>query len=120
MLWVWAPSCFILNGERRNTLCGRSPSAASAPWRGEDETSDDPKAFGNKAVWKRIIVVVAGAIMNILLGVVLMMIIIGQQSAFSSTTIAEFTENSLTQQSGLQKGMRWSPLTVTGYIPTGI
>ena len=39
---------------------------------GEDESSDDPRAFGNKAVWKRILVVVAGAVMNILLGVVLM------------------------------------------------
>ena len=66
--------------------------------------SDDPRAFGNKAVWKRILVVVAGAVMNILLGVVLMMVITGQQSVFSSTTVAEFTENSLTQQSGLRAG----------------
>ena len=71
---------------------------------GEDESSDDPRAFGNKAVWKRILVVVAGAVMNILLGVVLMMVITGQQSVFSSTTVAEFTENSLTKQSGLRAG----------------
>ena len=71
---------------------------------GEDESSDDPRAFGNKAVWKRILVVVAGAVMNILLGAVLMMVITGQQSVFSSTTVAEFTENSLTKQSGLRAG----------------
>ena len=39
-----------------------------------------------------------------LLGVVLMMVITGQQSVFSSTTVAEFTENSLTKQSGLRAG----------------
>lgn len=86
---------------------------------GEDESSDDPRAFGNKAVWKRILVVVAGAVMNILLGVVLMMVITGQQSVFSSTTVAEFTENSLTKQSGLRAGMRWFPSTATGSIQTG-
>ena len=78
-----------------------------------------PRAFGNKAVWKRILVVVAGAVMNILLGVVLMMVITGQQSVFSSTTVAEFTENSLTKQSGLRAGIRWFPSTATGSIQTG-
>ena len=31
---------------------------------GEDSKSDDERAFGNKAVWKRMIVVCAGAVMN--------------------------------------------------------
>ncbi len=34
---------------------------------GEDEESDDERAFGNKPVWKRILVVAAGAIMNLVL-----------------------------------------------------
>ena len=36
---------------------------------GEDEKSDDPRAFGNRPVWQRMIVVAAGGIMNILLAV---------------------------------------------------
>ena len=36
---------------------------------GEDEESDDEAAFGNKPVWKRILVVVMGAVMNIILGI---------------------------------------------------
>ncbi|HBG75642.1 MAG TPA: RIP metalloprotease RseP [Clostridiales bacterium] len=39
---------------------------------GEDEDSDDPRAFNNTKVWKRIAVVVAGPLMNILLAVVLL------------------------------------------------
>jgi len=44
---------------------------------GEDETesSDDPNEFRNKPVWQRIIVIVAGAVLNLLLGLVLCIII---------------------------------------------
>ncbi len=65
---------------------------------GEDEDSDDERAFVNKSVWKKMIIVVAGAVMNIFLGFVLMMIIQAQSPAFASTTIAEFTENSVSSQ----------------------
>ena len=71
---------------------------------GEDEDSDDEGAFNNKPVWKRILVVVMGAVMNIVLGLVLMMILLVQQPAFSSTTIAEFQEGAATQAAGLQVG----------------
>ncbi len=42
---------------------------------GEGESSDDPRAFGNKAGWRRLIILVAGAFMNFLTGVVLILII---------------------------------------------
>lgn len=48
---------------------------------GENAESGDDRAFGNKSVWKRIIVVSAGAIMNILLGFIL---IIASASIFYS------------------------------------
>ena len=80
---------------------------------GEDSESEDQSAFGNKPVWKRIIVVTAGAAMNILLGVVLMMILLGQQPAFSSTTIAKFMEGSALQAAGLQTGDQF--YSVNGY-----
>ena len=35
---------------------------------GEDEESSSPGAFGKKKVWQRILVVTAGAAMNVLLG----------------------------------------------------
>lgn len=68
---------------------------------GEDEDSKDPKAFGNKPTWKRIIVVAMGAIFNIILGFIIMMIILGQQSAFASTTVAQFSDGATTSTSGL-------------------
>lgn len=71
---------------------------------GEDGSSIDSRAFNNKPVWKRILVVVMGAVMNIIFGLVLMMIILGQQQAFSSTTIGEFSKNSAFQAAGLKVG----------------
>lgn len=60
---------------------------------GEDENSDDEKAFNNKPVWKRMIIVVAGAFMNLLFGIVLMMITLAPNKYFASTEIAIFSEN---------------------------
>lgn len=37
---------------------------------GEDEESDDPRSFRNKPVWQRIIVLAAGPVMNLVLGVI--------------------------------------------------
>ena len=59
---------------------------------GEDSESDDSRAFINKPVWKRIIIVVAGAIMNIILGFILMMITLAPSEYFASTTVAVFTD----------------------------
>jgi len=80
---------------------------------GEDGESSDSKAFFRAKVWKRIIILVMGAAMNILFGFILMMILQGQEPAFASTTIAKFEANAITAQSGLQVGDRF--LKVDGY-----
>lgn len=41
---------------------------------GEDEDSDDERAFNNKPCWQRIVIVVAGALVNIFLGLILVTI----------------------------------------------
>lgn len=80
---------------------------------GEDEDSSDEGAFGSKPVWKRILVVIMGAVMNIVLGLVLMMILLGQQPAFNSTTIGKFQDGAATQAAGLQVGDTFT--SVDGY-----
>ena len=71
---------------------------------GEDQDSDNPRAFNNAKIWKRMIIIIAGAVMNILLGFVLMFIIVAQQPTFASTTVDAFQPNSYTANSGLQEG----------------
>lgn len=71
---------------------------------GEDEESDNPRAFGNAKVWQRMIIVAAGAINNVLLGLVLMCILVAQEPLYASTTIDSFHENSKSATQGLQIG----------------
>lgn len=59
---------------------------------GEDEESEDPNAFHRKPVWQRIIITVAGATMNILIGVLVMSFLVMSQDRLPSTTIAKFQE----------------------------
>lgn len=69
---------------------------------GEDDSSDDVNAFCNKPVWQRFIITVAGAVMNILLGVICMFALVGIESAqdgyLASNTIYDFQENSISDK----------------------
>ena len=53
------------------------PLGGYCAFSGEDENSDDPKAFNNKKPWQRIIVLVAGAFMNYLTAIVLIALMFG-------------------------------------------
>ena len=57
---------------------------------GEDESSKDPRAFRNQAVWKRMLVTVAGAVMNLILGFFLIILVICLDTAVYTTRVAEF------------------------------
>ena len=59
---------------------------------GEDEESEDPDAFHRKPVWQRILITIAGASMNILVGVLVMGFLVMAQDMLPSTTIAKFQE----------------------------
>lgn len=71
---------------------------------GEDEESPEPRAFNNAKVWKRMIVVIAGAVTNIILGFVLMFVVVVQQDAYSSTEVQSFPATSFSSCTGLQSG----------------
>jgi regulator of sigma E protease len=59
----------------------------------ENVDADDPGAFCNKSVPKRMLITVAGAAMNLLLGFLLMMIIVFSTQNLGSTVIAKFADN---------------------------
>lgn len=80
---------------------------------GEDEESSDEGAFSNKPVYKRMIIVAAGAVMNILLGFIMIMIVLCQQAYYPSTTIYKFADNAVSNNYGLQVGDKI--LSINGY-----
>lgn len=71
---------------------------------GEDSSSEDENAFFKKKVWQRIFVVVAGAVMNLILGFIIVLIIVCSQNLVGTTQIAKFEDNAMSAQSGLQVG----------------
>ena len=62
---------------------------------GEEEDSENPDAFCNKSVTKRMFIILAGAVMNILLGFILMFVIVCSQNSLASTRIALFNDDAL-------------------------
>ena len=65
---------------------------------GEDEESDDERAFSNKKVLPRIFVVISGAMMNLLLGFIIIAIMVCSQNLVGTTTIARFDEDAKSSQ----------------------
>lgn len=95
--------CGFKKGETQYSL-RLLPIGGFCAMEGEDQDSDEPRAFNNAKIWKRMIVVVAGAFMNILLGFILMFVFVMQFDSFSSTTVSAFQPNSYTANCDLQIG----------------
>ena len=78
---------------------------------GEDDDSDDPRSFGRKKVWQRMLVVLAGVAMNFLLGFLVLVVTLGfftplsqGEVLFPTTTVASLSEDSVTYGGGLRPG----------------
>lgn len=96
----------ILKFQRGETLYSLRafPIGGFCAMEGEDEDSDEPRAFNNAKIWKRMIIIIAGAVMNIILGLVLMFVVVVQQDSYGSTTVSAFPATSFSANSGLMKG----------------
>ena len=74
---------------------------------GEDGGSDNPRAFDKAAWWKRFIILIAGAAMNFVVGVILMVLVYLPMTEAAAPVIESFTEYStLNEENGLQTGDR--------------
>lgn len=72
---------------------------------GEDEESEDPRAFTSQAAWKRALVLVAGTAMNFITGLILILILFSGSDRFSSPVITSFMEGCPYEgESGFQVG----------------
>ena len=80
---------------------------------GEDEDSNDPRAFSKHKVWKRLLVVVAGAVMNFVLGFAVLVTALSvcirkdagmDYALYSTTQIAQLAEDASSYKTGLRPG----------------
>jgi len=87
-------------------FCVRAlPIGGFVQMEGEDGGSDDENSFSKKPKWKRFLVLVMGATMNILMGFLLICCINATMEAFPTTTVAEFKPEAVSSsESGLKVG----------------
>ena len=78
---------------------------------GEEEESDDAGAFCNKKIWQRMIITAAGAVNNIILGVLICILIVAgvgtnqKNPLVGTTTVASFAANATSNaEGGLKTG----------------
>lgn len=72
---------------------------------GEDEASDNPRAFGSAKWWKRLIILVAGSFMNFVAGFLIFAVLFLPGNQVVDPVINEFTDCCIfNQDDGLQVG----------------
>lgn len=104
------------------SLSTKEKPAAEAETAAEEETTGDPaeipaakaesRAFCDKKVWRRVLIVIAGATMNLILGFVLLLFYYGVctmpnsqgDKLYATMTIAQLKEDATSYQSGLRPG----------------
>ena len=71
---------------------------------GEDEGSDDERAFCNKKIWQRMIIVAAGATFNIILGVIICAFLVSSNDYIGTNRILQFYDGAVSNsETGLRE-----------------
>lgn len=96
----------ILKKQRGETLYSVRilPIGGYCKMEGEDGESDEPGAFCNQKIWKRFLVVVAGAVLNVILGFAIFVIIAVSTAPFASNVISSLDERSYMYEAGVMPG----------------
>lgn len=100
----FGPAIFQKQGKETKYALRIFPIGGYCALEGEDTESDDKKAFCNQKAWKRLVVILAGAFFNLLLGFIIVMIIMSTSKVYAGTTVSQFAENSVSSQYGLSVG----------------
>ena len=70
----------------------------------DNPEDDDPRAFVNQKAWKRLIVLLAGGVFNIILGFVLFIVVVFAISPVRTNVVESVVPNRYIEQSGMQAG----------------
>lgn len=68
---------------------------------GEDETSESARAFNNNKLWKRFVVISAGAFLNVLLGFIIFVLLVGIQKNIYTTSVNTIEERAYISETGI-------------------
>ncbi len=100
----------LLHRQRGETMYSLRafPVGGFCAMEGEDAATDDPRSFECQAAWKKFIILVAGAFMNFVAGVLIILVLLSQASAFTTPVITGFMDGAEhLVQGGLRQGDRF-------------
>ena len=98
------PTLFKIQRKETKYALRLFPIGGFVSMEGEDEESDEEGSFSKKPVWQRMIIVVAGATFNLILGLIICSVILATSKGIATTKIDSFEQNSVSSQYGLQAG----------------
>ena len=100
----FGPKLFSKQIGETNYAFNLIPLGGYCAMEGEDEGSEDERAFCNKKAWRRFLIVVMGAVFNLLLGLIIVAIILAPSKQFLSTVVGGFEKNAISNLAGLEVG----------------
>ncbi|MCQ2486310.1 MAG: site-2 protease family protein [Clostridia bacterium] len=73
---------------------------------GENEESDDANSFNSKPAWQKAIIIIAGAMVNLITGILIMAVILGSAELIGTPEISKMEKNGSSVSQGLKVGDR--------------
>lgn len=89
----FGPALFSWQGKETKYSLRLVPFGGYCAMEGESEESTDSRAFCNKKAWRRFLIIIAGALFNILLGFLLVFFSLLPADRFGTTTVDIFRDD---------------------------
>lgn len=89
----FGPRIFTKQGKETQYSVSLIPFGGYVRMLGEEERSDDPRSFNNSKLWKRMMVVLAGPIVNICFALIVYLVLILSNGMVVTTDIASILPN---------------------------
>lgn len=97
------PKIASINGKETQYSIRILPIGGYVKMLGDEDASDDPRAFNNKSPFRRLSIVIAGPVMNIILAM-LLYIVIGLIAGIELPVVNSVLNDSPALKAGIQKG----------------
>lgn len=97
----FGPKLFSKQGKETLYRFNLIPFGGYCAMEGEDENSDNPRAFCNQKAYKRLIITAMGAVFNLILGLALVGSLLSTYTLLPTNIVAKFDDNAMSSQTGL-------------------
>lgn len=100
----FGPTIWKKQGEETKYTLRLIPLGGFVSMEGEDERSEDDRSFSKTSIPKRMLIVVAGATVNIVFAILVYFILITTSGTYTSNVVDETINGYVAQQVGIQSG----------------